>query len=73
MVAIRGFHHNRPSEDGRALAPGGVSSLLALEIPQLKWPANSFPRDQIARSADERRQSFVGRTAHSWRTVEAGI
>jgi hypothetical protein len=36
------------------LAPGRFSSLLALEIPKSKWPAEDIERDQSACSTDER-------------------
>jgi transposase InsO family protein len=65
--------HDYPSRDARALASGGLSSLLALEI--ASTGRATADRDEPARTdpADERRKSALGRAAHPRRTAQARL
>src|SRR5258707_14914776 len=64
---------DHPARDPCALASRWASSLLALEIPlRGRSPAN--PRGIAGVDlADERGQSTLGCTAHSWRTAQARL
>jgi len=74
LVSINpnGFH-DYPSRDARALASGGLSLLLAVEItPTGRAPAN---RSGLARAdpANERREPALGVATHSRRIAQARL
>jgi hypothetical protein len=59
-------YHDHPARDCRALAPVGLSAVLALEI-TLPWrSAKGSSRDPAADPGDEPGQPAVGRPAHPW-------
>src|ERR1700746_3447900 len=64
---------NHPTRDARALHQSGLSALRALEIAWTGRAATS--RDGAARidPAAERRESALGRAAHSRRTAQARV
>src|SRR3981081_3225293 len=57
--------------DADALAPRWFPSLLALEIPTARWPAEDTGRHLLSHSRDERRKHALGRTADTRRTAQA--
>src|SRR3984893_1722909 len=71
--AILRGSHDHAARDGRPLAQGRLSSLLALEIASTGRGAAS--RDGAARAdpADEYREPTLGRATHSRRTAQARV
>ena len=64
------------SEDYKAgdvdtLAPRRLPSLLALEIPPARWPADDTGRHSPSHSRDECRKPALGRSANTRRTAQA--
>src|SRR6202008_1850854 len=65
--------HDHPARDARALAPGRLSALLALEIAPIGRA--TADRHGVARidPAALPRESALGRAAHSRRTAQARV
>ena len=66
-----GSFENYKARDADALAPRWFSSLLALEIPTARWPAEDSGGDSPPHSRDECREPPLGRTADTRRTAQA--
>jgi len=58
--------HDHPSRDAGALASGGLSPLLALEIAPTGRATSDRDGAALADPADERRKSALGRAAYPW-------
>jgi len=63
----------RSAGDGAAMAPSGVSDLLALEVAEAGRAAEDRPGTAGSDSADERGKSALGRVSHPRRAVDAGL
>ena len=70
MVSV-GFEggHDHPARDPCALAPGRLSSLLALEVVPTRRTTADRGGPLRTHPADEHRESTLGSAAHSWRTA----
>src|SRR5271165_1018479 len=66
-------HYYHPSRDPRAMAPGRLSPVLALEI-VLPWrPTTNRRGPSRADPADEHREPTLGRPAYPWRAAKTGL
>ena len=66
-----GSFENHKARDTDALAPSWFSSLLALEIPTARWPAEDSGGHSPPHPRDERRKPALGRTPDTRRTGSA--
>src|ERR1700726_2180797 len=66
-------YYDYPSRDPRAMAPGRLSPVLALEI-VLRWrPTTNRRGPSSADPADEHREPPLGRATYPWRDAQTGI
>jgi len=65
--------HNHPARDARALAPGRLSLLLALEVAPIGRATADRHGTARIDPADERRKSALGRATYSRRTAQARV
>jgi len=65
--------HNYPARDPCALAQGGLSLLLALEVARSGRATTDRDRSACADPADECREPALGRATHPRRTAQARV